>query len=155
MRITLLAALVALAGCGSDERSATIAGTTYSSNDEDGTATIKSAKGTVSVAEGASAANTEMPVYAPRYPGSTIKGAIKTDRPGRHSTIVTLATDDAPKAVAQFYKDRFTENGLAIKSESLMEVGAMISAEGAGKKTSVTISREGRESTVVVSFSTT
>lgn len=82
------------------------------------------------------------------------RGAIKTDRPGRQSTIVTLVNADAPKSVAQFYKDRFTENGLAIRSESLMEIGAMISAQGTGKKTSVTVSREGPESKVVVSFST-
>jgi hypothetical protein len=154
MRLFLLIVLTALTGCGSNEQSTTIAGTTYTSNDKDGTATIESAKGTISVAEGASAANTQLPGYAPRFPGSTIKSTMTTDKPGSKSTTVTMVTVEPTKAVAEFYKAEFAKNKLDVKSTFSTDEAAMISAEGDGKKVSVIVSREGQETTALLSYST-
>lgn len=153
MRGSLLIGLALLTGCGSDEQSQTIAGTTYSSNDKEGTATISSNDRTISVVDGKSAASTKMPVYAPQYPGSTIESAIANATAGSKTTIVTLATSDAPGAVSQFYTKRFAEAGLSIQSNMTTENGALISAEGDGKKVSLVISREAAKTTAVISTS--
>ncbi|MEN3746935.1 hypothetical protein TPR58_07135 [Sphingomonas sp. HF-S3] len=153
MRFILLVSALALAGCGSSEETTTIAGTTYSSNDKEGTASIKSSDGEVSVVDGAAANKVEMPAFAPRYPGSTITGVIETKKAGHVSTMVNLRSADAPAAVATFYRDSFTKNGMKMTSDLPAEEGAMLTAEGKGNKVTVVVSQEDGSTLATISHS--
>jgi|GEM_PF-1126583 len=154
-RAISLIGLVALAACGSGEESTTLGGTTYTSNEQAGTATISGERGTLSVAEGDAAANTPMPDFAPQYPGARITSTLSSEREGVKRTNVVLTTADAPAKVVDFYKERFTGSGLEMKSEMIVETGGILSAEGNGKKASATVSQdeETKETSIVISFS--
>jgi hypothetical protein len=144
--------MLALVGCGSSERSTTVAGTTFTSNDKDGTATISSAHGSISTVSGDAAAQSRMPDFAPRYPGSSIESAIDSQRDGRKSSMITLVTPDETKRVAEFYRTKFQGAGLEKKTDIVSDDGGMLAAEGGGKKASIAVSRENGKSIVIVSY---
>lgn len=152
MRVLLMAASLALTACGSGEESTTIAGTTYTT-ERDGTATISNERGSISATEGEAAAKTPMPAFAPKYPGSSIEGALVSEREGVSRTIITFATSDEARMVADFYRDKFTDAGLTIQSDLLVEGAAMISAEGKGKKANLTIGPDENQTKGSLSFS--
>lgn len=141
MRVLVALGIFTLAGCGSAEETATIAGTTYT-NEADGTATISSERGSVSASDGKAAANTPMPDFAPQYPGSTIESALMSERDGTQRTTVVFATDDSVKQVADFYREKFAAAGLTVKNTLMTDEAGILSAEGGGRKASVTISQD-------------
>jgi hypothetical protein len=152
MRSWMVLGCLALAACGSDEQSTTVAGTTYTSSDKDERATISNARGSISTVSGASAANTKLPDFAPRYPGSNIESVIDSKRDGRASTMVTLTTADPVQKVVDFYRPRFEGAGLAKKSEMITEEAGMLAAEAADKKASIAVSREEGKTSIVLSY---
>lgn len=152
LRVLVVAGALALTACGSDEESTTIAGTTYTT-EGDGTATISNERGSISATDGEAAANTPMPAFAPKYPGSSIESALVTQRDGVSRTIVTFATPDDAKKVAEFYRGKFTGAGMTIKSDLVVEGAAMLSAEADGRKAHLTIGPDDNQSKGSVSFS--
>jgi hypothetical protein len=144
--------MLTLIGCGSSERSTTVAGTTFTSNDKDGTATISTAHGSISTASGDAAAQSKMPDFAPRYPGSSIESAIDSRRDGRKSSMITLVTPDKTKTVADFYRAKFQGADLKKRTDIISDDGGMLAAEDGSKKASIAVSRENGKSTVIVSY---
>jgi hypothetical protein len=153
MRFVMLASLVVFAGCNSSEESTTVAGTTYTSDQKAGTASIKSSEGEMRVTDGAAADKAELPAYAPRYPGATITGVIESKTDGGTSTMANLQTKDAPAAVAKFYRDAFTKNGMKLTTDLPSEQGAMLSAEGNGNTVSAMVSQQDGMSVVTLTYS--
>jgi major membrane immunogen (membrane-anchored lipoprotein) len=153
MRLLMLASLVALSGCGSSEESTTVAGTTYSSNEKEGTASIKSSDGEVSVVDGAAANKVELPAYAPRYPGATITGIIESKKDGHKSTMVNMESKDQPGAVVKFYREILAKNGMKLKSDLPTDQGGMIAGEGNGKKVAAMIARDEASTGITLSYS--
>lgn len=152
MRFMMLASLVVLAGCNSSEESTTVAGTTYTSDEKAGTASIKSSEGEVSVVDGAAADKVTLPAYAPRYPGATITEVIETKKPAETSTMANLETRDATAAVAKFYRDAFAKNGMKLTSDLPSDQGAMIAAEGNGTKATAMISQEDGKTLLTLTY---
>ncbi|PZN93299.1 MAG: hypothetical protein DCF31_12955 [Alphaproteobacteria bacterium] len=152
MRIMALLGFTALAACGSDQKTTTVGGTTYTASKNSETATIESAKGKVSVAGGASAANTAMPAFAPQYPGSTITSRIESEREGRKSLIVAQTTSASVSEVAGFYRSALQNAGFKVDKGTVMDTGAMFSGEGADEKVSLTVAREEQITTAIVAI---
>ncbi|MBY0301909.1 MULTISPECIES: hypothetical protein [Sphingomonas] len=75
-------AVTLLAACGSSEKSTTVGGTTFASDDSKGTSTITSEKGMIRATDGTAAAKVTMPAYAPLYPGAAVTGVIETENMG-------------------------------------------------------------------------
>lgn len=153
MRAMILGCCALLGACGSNEQqSTTIQGTTYS-QDRDGTATIENEKGRLTAADGAAAAATSFPDFAPQYPGSTITTSLTSERQGIKRTSVVMETDKPVREVADFYKSRFEAAGLTPKSSMVMDDAALLSSEAAGKKASATIGKNEAKTTIALSFS--
>jgi len=146
-------AVLALSACGSGEKSTTIGGATYSSNDRDGTASITTDKGSLTTAEGAAAANFQMPAFAPKYPGATIVGVIRSESDGTTRHMVNMQSTDSIGKVAAFYKDGFVRAGLKTTSEMMTADGGMMSAEGDGRKVSIAISQDEGKTAAIVTYS--
>jgi hypothetical protein len=153
LRPLALTGLLTLAACGASEETTTIAGTTFTSDDEQGTATISSANGSLAVAEGDAAQKTPMPDYAPQYPGSTITNAMTSGKDGASKTTVLLTTTDPVSKVGAFYTDTFSRLGLELKQNVNSAEAVMLAAEAQAKKASVIIGTEGQLTTAVVTFS--
>ena len=153
MRALILIGCLALAACGSGEESTTIGGTTYASNEREGTASITTDKGTISTVDGAAAANVDMPAFAPRYPGSTIVSAIQSQTAERTSHMVNIETSDSVDKVAAFYEKAFADAGLSVTSRMMTAEGGLMGAEGAGKKASIAVSVDEGKTMAVVSYS--
>ena len=153
MRAIVVLGALALAACGSDDDTVTLGDTTFTSNEQAGTATISNAEGSITTADGAAAAKTQMPDYAPQYPGSTITTALTTRKDDRNRTNIVLTTKDGIDKVAAFYKNKFTAAGLTIASDMTTSEVSMISAEGNGKKASITAAPDEGQTSVVVSYS--
>ncbi|WP_442678122.1 hypothetical protein ACSBM8_11295 [Sphingomonas sp. ASY06-1R] len=142
MRRFVIFAAVLLSACGSSEKSTTVGGTTFASDDGKGTASITTEKGSIRTAEGAAAAHVVMPDYAPLYPGSTATSVIETESEGRKTKMVTLSTSDAIGKVSDFYKGALAKAGWKIPSSFLSDDGGMLSGEKDGKTVSIALSRE-------------
>lgn len=142
MRRFVIAAAVLLSACGSSEKSTTVAGTTYTSDDSKGTASITTDKGSIRTAEGAAAQQVVMPAYAPLYPGATVTSVIETESEGRKSKMVTLSTPDALSKVTDYYKGTLAKAGWKVPSSFLSDDGGMLSGEKDGKSVSIALSRE-------------
>lgn len=153
MRAVAALALLVLGACGPVEESTTIGGTTFSNEGADGTATISNERGSISASDGAAAANTEFPAFAPQYPGSTVESALVTNTASGERTMATLVTDDEMAKVVEFYRDKFTEAGLEIGTAYTVDDSAMLSAEGGGKKASVTGGKQDGRTSFALSFS--
>ncbi|WP_333574328.1 hypothetical protein [Sphingomonas sp.] len=150
MRCAVLVAAALLTACGSNEKSATVGGTTYTSDESAGTATISNAKGSIKTATGKAAAAVVLPAYAPLYPGAAVDGVMETDSEGRKSKMVTLATADPVAKVADFYKAALAKEGWKVPQSFLMAEGALISGEKDGKQVSLAISRQEDKTGVVL-----
>ncbi|WP_420137254.1 hypothetical protein [Sphingomonas sp.] len=142
MRRFVVAAAVLLSACGSSEKSTTVAGTTFTSDDSKGTASITTDKGSIRTAEGAAAARVTMPAYAPLYPGATVTGVIETETEGRKNKMVTLSSPDAIGKVMDFYKGSLTKAGWKVPSSFVSDDGGMVAGEKDGKSVSIALSRE-------------
>jgi hypothetical protein len=151
MRHFIIAAAVLLTACGSSEKSTTVGGTTFASDDSKGTASITTEKGTIRTAEGDAAARVVMPSYAPLYPGATSTSVIETESEGRKTKMVTLSTPDAIGKVIDFYKGTLAKSGWKVPSSFLSEDGGMMSGEKDGKTVSIAVSRgdDGKTSALV------
>lgn len=149
-----MVSLLALAACGSDDKSTTVAGTTFTSNENEGTATIANENGSVTVAEGAAAQATQLPNHAPRYPGATIVSALKSEKDGESQTTVVQESTDPIAAVGTFYTKAFTDNGMKITQNMTSPEVAMIVGEGEGKKTTLMASTEEGKTSVILTFGT-
>lgn len=150
MRRTVLAAAVLLAACGSNEKSTTIGGTTYTSDESAGTASIKTDKGTLRTAQGKAAAAVVMPPFAPVYPGTTVDGVIESDTAGGKARMVTLSTSDPVAKVADFYKGTLAKEGWKTPQSIQMPDGALISGEKGGKQVSLAISSQDGKTGIVL-----
>lgn len=153
MRFLMLASLVVLTGCNSSEESTTVAGTTYTSDQKAGTATIKTSEGEMRTVDGAAADKAELPAYAPRYPGATIKTVIESKTNSGTSTVASLETKDPPAAVTKFYRDAFTKNGMKLTSDVPSDQVTMLSAEGNGNKVSAMASQQDGTTMVTLTYS--
>lgn len=151
MRCAVLAAAALLTACGSHEKSATLGGATYTSDDSAGTASIATEKGTLRTAEGKAAAAVVLPSFAPRYPGATVEGVIESDSEGRKTKMVTLSTQDPVAKVADFYKAALTKEGWQLPRSMLMPDGALIAGEKGGKQVSLAISLQDGKTGIVLS----
>lgn len=146
---TLLGATL-LAACGSSEKSTTIGGTTFTSDESKGTSTIATEKGVIRATDGAAAAKVTMPAYAPLYPGATVTGVIETENDGKKNKMVTLSTPDAIGKVVDFYKASLKKAGWAVPSSFVSADGGMVAGEKDGKSVSIAFSRQDGTSTEMV-----
>jgi hypothetical protein len=74
-------------------------------NVDNGTVTISSPDGAATLTAGAPGAlPAGFPSSIPIYPGSTVKGGIKSSDKGKDGYIVSLETKDSPQQVGTFYK---------------------------------------------------
>lgn len=151
MRCAFLAAAVLLASCGSNEKSATMGGATFKSDESAGTASITTANGSIRTTEGKAAAAVAMPAFAPRYPGATVEGVIEADAGGHKSRMVTLATTDPVAKVADFYKAALAKQGWNTPQSLLTGDSALLSGEKDGKQVSIAISRQDDKTNAVLS----
>lgn len=150
MRCAFLAAAVLLASCGSNEKSATMGGATFKSDESAGTASITTANGSIRTTEGKAAA-VAMPAFAPLYPGATVEGVIEADAGGHKSRMVTLATTDPVAKVADFYKAALAKQGWNTPQSLLTGDSALLSGEKDGKQVSIAISRQDDKTNAVLS----
>ncbi len=150
MRPVVLIAAVLLAACGSKEKSATIAGTTYKTDESAGTASITTANGSIKTTRGAAAAAVVMPAYVPAYPGATVDGVMETESGGRKTKMVTLATQDPVAKVADFYKAALASEGWKLPQSMLMPDAAMVTGEKDGKQVSVMVSKQDGKTGIVL-----
>jgi hypothetical protein len=150
MRRALLVAAVLLTACGSKEKSTTIAGTTYKTDESAGTSSITTANGSIKTTQGAAAAAVVMPTYAPIYPGATVDGVMETESGGRKTKMVTLATQDPVAKVGDFYKAALTKAGWKLPQSMLMPDAAMITGEKDGKQVSVMVSKQDDKTGIVL-----
>ncbi|PCG10159.1 hypothetical protein [Sphingomonas ginsenosidimutans] len=146
---TVLAATL-LAACGSSEKSTTVGGTTFASDDSKGTSTITSEKGMIRATDGTAAAKVTMPAYAPLYPGAAVTGVIETENDGKKNKMVTLSTPDAIGKVLDFYKGSLTGAGWKVPSSFVGADGGMLAGEKDGKSVSIAFSRHDEGKTDVV-----
>ncbi len=150
MRPAVLVAAVLLTACGSQEKSATIAGTTYKTDESAGTASITTANGSIKTTQGAAAAAVVMPAFAPVYPGATVDGVMETEAGGRKTKTATLATPDPVAKVADFYKAALAKEGWKTPHAMLMADGAMLTGEKEGRRVSIVISKQDGKTGVVL-----
>lgn len=135
--------LFALAACGSSDPAAngdsvTIGDTRFSENQNKDSVTIENEKGHLTAREGAAAAATEFPDFAPQYPGSTVEGVIVSGGKGKRTkNLVTLTSTDSLEQVAAFYRAKFSEHGFTIGMNFLMDDSLMIEAEAGEKKAGI------------------
>lgn len=153
MRGLLVLTLVLLGACGSEEKSTTIDGTTYTRNEAEGTATVSNEEATVSVAEGAAAAKTEFPDFAPQYPGATVESSMVTQTKEGKRTMLVITTKDDLTRVMDFYRNSFTAAGMKISMAHSAEDSAMLAAEGDGKNALLAGGRENGKTSFSLSFS--
>lgn len=150
MRCAVLVAAVLLTACGSNEKSATIAGTTYKTDESAGTASIVTTNGSIKTTQGAAAAAVVMPAYAPVYPGATVEAVMETESGGRKTKMVTLATQDPVTKVGDFYKAALTKEGWKLPQSMLMPDAAMITGEKGDKQVSVMVSKQDDKTGIVL-----
>lgn len=153
MRALVVLASLALVACGSSEESTTIGGTTFTQNESEGSATITNERGSLTALEGAAAEKTEFPDYAPRYPGAAVESAIVSTSERGERTTAVLNTDDTIAQVADFYRARFAAAGLEMGMDMSTDETAMLSAQGDGKKATVTVAQQDGKTTFTVAFS--
>ncbi|WP_313540171.1 hypothetical protein [Sphingomonas sp.] len=151
MRRAVLVAAILLTACGAKEKSSTIAGTTYTTDERAGTASITTANGSIKTIQGAAAAAVAMPTYAPLYPGAMVEGVMETDSGGRKIKMVTLATRDPVGKVAGFYKAALTKEGWKLPQSLSMPDGALISGEKGGRRVSLAISQQDGKTGIALS----
>lgn len=152
MRILSVVGLLALAACGgaqddakSGEESVAIGGSTFKSNEKEGTATIETPEGSITTAEGAAAANTSFPSYLPKYPGSVVTGSVITrKRDEKARVMASLVTDASFSDVAEFYKGQLAADGWKLDMNMVSDAGVMLSASKGSEKALVAAS-DGQE----------
>lgn len=150
MRCTVLVAALLLTACGSQEKSATIAGTTYKTDESAGTSSITTANGSIKTIRGGAATAVVLPAYAPVYPGATVDGVIETESGGHKTKMATLATSEPVAKVTDFYKTALAKDGWKLPQSMLMPEGAMLTGEKDGKQVSIVISKQDGKTGVVV-----
>ncbi len=134
MRILILAPVLLLAACGSNDKTVTVKGedgkdVTMTVGSEDETTTIKSEDGEAVIRKGAEGAS--FPEFAPQYPGSTVTASMNFSGKGdEKGSMVTQETSDAPDKVMAFYKTKLTEAGKKIAMESKTAEGGLMAVEG-------------------------
>ncbi|WP_161392341.1 hypothetical protein [Croceibacterium xixiisoli] len=148
----MIFALAGLAACGSSEESTTIGGTTFAQG-SDGAATISNENGSLSATDGAAAANTQFPDYAPKYPGATVESALVSNTDEGKRTMAVLVTDDSMESVVAFYREKFTAGGMEVGMVHSSADSGMISAEGNGRKVSATGGVQDGKTSFTLSFS--
>ncbi|WP_343526258.1 hypothetical protein [Sphingomonas sp.] len=142
MRHVVLTTCLLLAACGSSEKSATVAGATFTSDESKGTSSITTEQGTIRVADGTDATKVVMPGYAPVYPGASVTGVVETENNGRKLKMVTLSSADPVAKVVEFYKGTLNKEGWKLPSSLISGETGMISGQKDGKEVSIVVSRE-------------
>jgi hypothetical protein len=139
-----LTAMLALAACGSDDKTTTV--TTANgdeikitsdadNNNESGTITFEGKDGEGKITFGDAAAKEGLPLGLPVYPGGEVKGAFMGGGgKGETGGMATVMTKAAPAAVVDFYKAEAEKRGFTVKtrSTSTTEKGEMASFSAKG-----------------------
>ena len=124
-----LAAMLALAACGSNEDTNTgttangeeIKITSDTNNDsESGTITFEGKDGEGKITFGDAAAREGLPLGLPVYPSGEVKGAFMggSDKDGTGGGMATVLTKDTPAEVIGFYKAEAERRGFKINTQS-------------------------------------
>jgi DNA-binding NarL/FixJ family response regulator len=77
------------------------------------------------------------PASMPQYPGSTVMQSVTQDAPEGKMLHVMMTTQDSPKAVLDFYKEKAKAAGYKVMTESSLPEGGMIVFEGASESVHV------------------
>ena len=145
MRYALFLPLLALAACGSNEKSFTVndgegSEQTVTVKEDDETTTIRSEDGEAVIQTGDVEA--EFPVYAPQYPGSKVTASANfSNKEGESGGAIVQETADMPDKVMAFYKDKLTSGGMKIGMETKTGEGGMFiveNPESNGEQTTIT-----------------
>lgn len=162
-----IAALMALAACGSNEDSTTVTTadgqevkitTDSDTNRESGTITFEGKDGEGKITFGDAAAKQGLPLDLPVYPGGEVKGAFMGgDAKGGSGGMATVMTKDAPAKVTAYYKSEAERRGFVIQTQSTTTTDkgetASFSAKGEGDSTLVvtaTPSEDGGTAVVIM-----
>ena len=124
-----LAALLALAACGSNDDSTTITTadgeeikitSDTDDNKDSGTITFEGKDGEGKITFGDAAAKEGLPLGLPVYPGGEIKGAFmgSSDKDGAGGGMATVLAKDTPAKVTAFYKAEAEKRGFKINTQS-------------------------------------
>lgn len=141
-----LAAMLALAACGTDDKTTTITTSDGGemkitsdgdNSDDSGTITFEGKDGEGKITFGEAAAKQGLPLGLPVYPGSEVKGAFMGGGDGSVGGMATVMTKDTPEKVIAFYKAEAEKRGLAVKTQTTTTTAtgnmASFSADGGNK----------------------
>jgi hypothetical protein len=124
-----LAAILALAACGSNDKTTTVTTTDGNEikitsdtdkNSESGTITFEGKDGEGKITFGDAAAKEGLPLGLPVYPGGEVKGAFMggSDNDGTGGGMATVMTIDTPAKVTAFYKAEAEKLGFKINTQT-------------------------------------
>lgn len=163
-QLTILAALLALAACGSKKSEKTITtadGSTIKieqKDSEDGAKfTATSANGTATLTTGGAG---QWPAgltdYAPAYPGGEVGASFSGSSKDGAGGMVTFTTRDSPERVIEFYKARAAAAGLTDVSNMDINGAKMFGArdEKTGRSLSIQASLADGKTTAAITFGT-
>jgi len=151
-RIALAAALLALAGCGS-ERSGTIEtdeGTIdYSVDNADGDATLtfNTEEGEVKIT-GGSGQQVDLPDGFTLYPDANVINSSSVSHAEGSGVRLMMQTDASPVQVIDFYRKQAKDAGIEITTEMTVQNQLMVSGKGDDGTTLSVTAIDGDETTV-------
>jgi len=133
-RIAIAAALLALAGCGSDDTTTveTDDGTAKISVDTEGgdnSMTITTDEGEVKISGGAGQ-KVDMPAGFTVYPGAEVINSSSVVHADGAGVRVMMSTEASPVQVVDYYRRQAEAAGIAIKSEATVGQQIMVGGEG-------------------------
>lgn len=157
MRALILLAPLALAACGSNDKTITVKDSdgkdqTVTVNERDATTTFKSEDGEAVIRQGEdAAAAANFPAFAPQYPGSKVTATANfSNKEGEKGGMTSQETPDDAAKVMAFYKGKIAGAGIKTSMETNTPEGGMIVVEGPDSKGGmmIIISRDGDKTTI-------
>ena len=134
--VVISAAILALAGCGSDD-SDTIetedGEVTYTVDDDGGAvnATITNADGETVVVQSGEAAAANLPDGFTLYPGAKVVSSTNVSSGGSSGAMVALESAATPEQIVAFYREEAEAAGIEIKMEMKANEAQIVSGESA------------------------
>jgi hypothetical protein len=147
-----LACALALGACNKPAPSA--ADTPPASAAANGVAVTTDADGAAQVNLAGPGAASDMPAFAPRYPGAATVATVVADETGKHGGIYSFTTSDPIDKVMGYYKTRSGSAGLSAETNVATGGAQVYSARGPAGDLSVTAAPQGANTFVQIAWST-
>lgn len=140
-----------LLACGGDEKTIETEGGTFTVETEGGGVRLSGEEKGVGEVSGHFGEDAEIPADFPKdlpvYPGSKVVAGIVAGEGG----MITLQTGDDPGKVADFYREKLAAEGWNLGSEMNLGGQRILTVEKEGRNGAVQISRDGGETTILIS----